>query len=85
MKTPPHIAPVWYFTPYYSILRAITEDFMLVLAIGVAAYVVLIWLTTRNALVKMAAPAIGLAVIVFFLWLGIRKFRQMEKSFADLI
>ena len=28
---------------------------------------------------------IGLAVIVFFLWLGIRKFRQMEKSFADLI
>jgi ubiquinol-cytochrome c reductase cytochrome b subunit len=64
LKTPLHIAPVWYFTPYYSILRAITEDFMLVLAIGVAAYVVLIWLTTRNALVKMAAPAIGLAVIV---------------------
>jgi ubiquinol-cytochrome c reductase cytochrome b subunit len=21
LKTPPHIAPVWYFTPYYSILR----------------------------------------------------------------
>ncbi len=25
------------------------------------------------------------AVIVFFLWLGIRQFRKMEKSFADLI
>jgi ubiquinol-cytochrome c reductase cytochrome b subunit len=24
MKTPAHIAPVWYFTPYYSVLRAIT-------------------------------------------------------------
>jgi ubiquinol-cytochrome c reductase cytochrome b subunit len=24
MKTPPHIAPVWYFTPFYSILRAVT-------------------------------------------------------------
>ena len=24
LKTPEHIAPVWYFTPYYSILRAIT-------------------------------------------------------------
>ncbi len=24
LKTPPHIAPVWYFTPYYSILRAVT-------------------------------------------------------------
>ena len=64
LKTPPHIAPVWYFTPYYSILRAITEDFMLVLAIGVAAYVILIWLTVRNPLVKLAAPAIGLVVIV---------------------
>jgi ubiquinol-cytochrome c reductase cytochrome b subunit len=24
MKTPLHIAPVWYFTPYYSMLRAVT-------------------------------------------------------------
>jgi ubiquinol-cytochrome c reductase cytochrome b subunit len=24
LQTPPHIAPVWYFTPYYSILRAVT-------------------------------------------------------------
>ena len=23
LKTPAHIAPVWYFTPYYSILRAV--------------------------------------------------------------
>ena len=23
LRTPPHIAPVWYFTPYYSILRAV--------------------------------------------------------------
>jgi len=26
LKTPPHIAPVWYFTPFYAILRAITID-----------------------------------------------------------
>ena len=25
--TPEHIAPVWYFTPYYSILRAIPPLF----------------------------------------------------------
>jgi ubiquinol-cytochrome c reductase cytochrome b subunit len=24
LKTPPHIAPVWYFTPFYSLLRAVT-------------------------------------------------------------
>ncbi len=64
LKTPPHIAPVWYFTPYYSILRAITEDFMWVLAIGVAAYSILIWLTARAQGVKFAALVIGLAVIV---------------------
>jgi hypothetical protein len=26
LKTPAHIAPVWYFTPFYSILRAITSS-----------------------------------------------------------
>ncbi|MBY0269760.1 MAG: cytochrome bc complex cytochrome b subunit [Burkholderiales bacterium] len=64
LKTPPHIAPVWYFTPYYSILRAITEDFMLVLAIGVAAYAVLIQMTVRDKRIGMAAMVIALVVIV---------------------
>jgi ubiquinol-cytochrome c reductase cytochrome b subunit len=27
LKTPAHIAPVWYFTPYYSILRAVPPLF----------------------------------------------------------
>ena len=31
LQTPAHIAPVWYFTPYYSMLRAITGEFMYVL------------------------------------------------------
>ncbi|MDT8387949.1 MAG: cytochrome bc complex cytochrome b subunit [Thiogranum sp.] len=26
LKTPDHIAPVWYFTPYYAMLRAVTID-----------------------------------------------------------
>ncbi|WP_295798795.1 ubiquinol-cytochrome c reductase [uncultured Microbulbifer sp.] len=26
LKTPPHIAPVWYFTPFYAVLRAVTMD-----------------------------------------------------------
>ena len=28
LQTPAHIAPVWYFTPYYSILRATTTEFL---------------------------------------------------------
>jgi len=35
--------------------------------------------------VYMPGFLVSCAVIVFFLWLGIRKFRRMEKSFADLI
>ena len=36
LKTPLHIAPVWYFTPYYSMLRAITSEMMYVLMACVA-------------------------------------------------
>jgi ubiquinol-cytochrome c reductase cytochrome b subunit len=38
LKTPAHIAPVWYFTPYYSMLRATTDVmvnvFVVVVALG---------------------------------------------------
>ncbi|MEY2994913.1 MAG: hypothetical protein RL357_1848 [Pseudomonadota bacterium] len=36
LKTPLHIAPVWYFTPFYSMLRAITTEMVYVLMICVA-------------------------------------------------
>ena len=29
LKTPSHIAPVWYYTPYYSVLRAVPDKFWL--------------------------------------------------------
>jgi ubiquinol-cytochrome c reductase cytochrome b subunit len=37
LKTPAHIAPVWYFTPYYSMLRATTDPMVNVLVGLVAA------------------------------------------------
>ncbi|MCW5628322.1 MAG: cytochrome b [Rhodoferax sp.] len=37
LKTPLHIAPVWYFTPYYSMLRAITDEMMYALIASVLA------------------------------------------------
>jgi ubiquinol-cytochrome c reductase cytochrome b subunit len=37
LKTPPHIAPVWYFTPYYSMLRATTDIMVNVLCVIAAA------------------------------------------------
>jgi len=50
LKTPPHIAPVWYFTPYYSILRAVppilNSQFPGVAAMGlsVMVFALLPWL-----------------------------------------
>jgi len=46
LKTPEHIAPVWYFTPFYAILRAVPDKLMGVIAMGAAIAVlfVLPWL-----------------------------------------
>ena len=41
LKTPAHIAPVWYFTPYYSMLRATTDLMVNVLAVILAIAAVL--------------------------------------------
>ncbi len=50
MQTPAHIAPVWYFTPYYAILRAVPPMFgsqfpgVIAMGIGAIAIVFLPWL-----------------------------------------
>jgi len=43
LKTPEHIAPVWYFTPFYSVLRAVPDKLGGVIAMG-GAIVVLFFL-----------------------------------------
>ena len=83
LKTPEHIAPVWYFTPYYAILRAVPSiagsAFPGVVAMGAAIVIMffLPWLDRspvksiryKGNIVK---GAIALFVVVFILlgWLG---------------
>ena len=65
LKTPPHIAPVWYFTPFYSILRATTSQFMYALEIGVIAYVALVVLKTRlSGGIKILIAVIGIVAVI---------------------
>ena len=65
LKTPLHIAPTWYFTPFYSILRATTSDFLWVVQVGIAAYVSLIYLkSSLPALVKAVIAAVALLMII---------------------
>jgi ubiquinol-cytochrome c reductase cytochrome b subunit len=50
LKTPEHIAPVWYFTPYYAILRAVPSFLgsqfwgVLAMAASVVIFIFLPWL-----------------------------------------
>ena len=46
MSTPEHIAPVWYFTPYYAILRAVPDQRMgaLLMLLAVVSFLFLPWL-----------------------------------------
>jgi ubiquinol-cytochrome c reductase cytochrome b subunit len=46
LSTPEHIAPVWYFTPYYAILRAVPDQRLgaLLMVLAVSAFLFLPWL-----------------------------------------
>ena len=76
LKTPPHIAPVWYYMPFYAILRAVPSKLGGVIAMGAAIAVlfVLPWLDrspVRSIRYKGILSKIALAIfVVSFLILG---------------
>ena len=70
MQTPLHIAPVWYFTPFYSMLRAITDEMLLVLmacVLGGAALVVIKFRMPaifKGMLVLLAAAVVAMMLAI---------------------
>src|SRR3954464_6005228 len=69
LKTPQHIAPVWYFTPFYSMLRA-TTDFMVDVFCVIVALAAA-WAFFRSRLSFMAKVAtVVVAVIAIVLLKG---------------
>jgi ubiquinol-cytochrome c reductase cytochrome b subunit len=76
LKTPEHIAPVWYYTPFYAILRAVPDKLGGVIAMGgaIAMLFVLPWLDrspVRSIRYKGTLSKIALGVfVVSFLILG---------------
>ena len=81
MQTPEHIAPVWYFTPFYAILRAVPDKFLGVVAMGGAIFVLFLlpWLD-RNPVKsiryrsKTFKALLAMFVISFIVlgWLGMQ-------------
>ncbi|MDC1311177.1 cytochrome b N-terminal domain-containing protein [Burkholderiales bacterium] len=80
LKTPDHIAPVWYFTPFYSILRAVPpmfgSQFPGVLAMGGAVVILffLPWLDRSPVRsIRYKGPLFKISLTIFvasFLLLG---------------
>lgn len=77
LKTPEHIAPVWYFTPYYSILRAVPDKFwgFIFFAASVAIPFLLPWLDRSPVKsIRYRGKATKVALVVFissFIILGV--------------
>ena len=64
LVTPNHIAPVWYFTPFYSMLRAVTDVFTWALVAGAGAFAVMILFSRLSTVFKIGGlvVAVGLAL-----------------------
>ena len=87
LVTPPHIAPVWYFTPYYSLLRAVTVNFfwidakfwgVVAMGAGVMIFAFLPWLDRSPVKsIRYRGPIfktlLAIWVVVFFVlgYLGV--------------
>jgi len=79
LKTPEHIQPLWYFTPFYAILRAVPNKLLGVVLMGLATVVFMLlpWID-RSPVKSMrykglySRTALGLFVVSFVSlgWLG---------------
>jgi len=70
LKTPAHIAPVWYFTPFYSMLRATTDPMVNVLAglVGVGALLAAFKgnFAAKGKIAVLVGALIGIALLKTF-------------------
>lgn len=64
LQTPPEIVPLWYFTPFYSILRATTDSFLPILTGAVLLVALLAILNTRDMMKRIVFG--GVAVVLAF-------------------
>lgn len=79
LKTPEHIAPVWYFTPFYAILRAVPDKLTGVVLMGLAVSILFLlpWLDRspvksiryRGTIYKTALTSFIISFLVLG-WLG---------------
>ena len=76
LVTPEHIAPVWYYAPYYTMLRAVPDPLggLIVMAAAVAIIFIVPWLDRSNvASIRYKGILSKIAIVMFvvsFITLG---------------
>ncbi|NIP73378.1 MAG: cytochrome bc complex cytochrome b subunit [Gammaproteobacteria bacterium] len=93
LKTPEHIVPLWYFTPFYAILRAVPSKFGGVLAMGFAIVVLFLlpWLDRspvksiryRGVIYKFALVVFAISFVALG-YLGTQPATPVLTSFARI-
>jgi ubiquinol-cytochrome c reductase cytochrome b subunit len=93
MVTPAHIKPVWYFTPYYAMLRAIPDKLMGVVVMGAAVMIlfVLPWLDRSPVRsIRYRGPLTRIALALFAVsfvtlgYLGLQAGSELQKLVAQI-
>jgi len=93
LKTPEHIVPLWYFTPFYAILRAVPDKFLGVVAMGGAIFVLFLlpWLDRSPVKsIRYRGTAYKVAVAIFVVsfialgYLGTQPATPVMTNFARL-
>ncbi|MBL79708.1 MAG: cytochrome b [Nitrosomonadaceae bacterium] len=100
LQTPDHIAPVWYFTPYYSMLRAATVNFLwidakiwgIILMGGSVAIICLLPWLDRSPVksIRYKGPYFKTAMVLFVIsvlvlgWLGTKTPTPLYTTLAQI-
>jgi ubiquinol-cytochrome c reductase cytochrome b subunit len=93
MVTPDHIKPVWYFTPYYAMLRAVPDKLAGVAIMGGAVLILFLlpWLDRSPVRsVRYRGPLSKLLIAIFVVgfislaWLGLQSGSEMQTLMARI-
>ncbi len=94
LVTPAHIKPVWYFTPFYAMLRAIPDKFFGVVVMGGATLILfaLPWLDRCKVRSIRFRPLLHKVLIAIFCvsfvilgWLGAQSGSDTQKLVAQVL
>ncbi|MDZ4348781.1 MAG: cytochrome bc complex cytochrome b subunit [Xanthomonadaceae bacterium] len=93
MVTPAHIKPVWYFTPYYAMLRAVPDKLFGVIVMGGAVMILFLlpWLDRSPVKsIRYRGPITKLLLAIFVVgfvvlgWLGMQSGSATQTFWARL-